>query len=93
MGVGKGAPDRGRDAADAEERAKKLRREELKVRALNGNGRVDYAIQEGVFDINLIAAIASHLSYWSDEDVGHFVISQLLSRHRVVKRSDSNKSL
>lgn len=54
---------------ESEERARKLRREEDKVRRLNANGRVDYAIQEGVFDINLIAAIASHLSYWSDEDV------------------------
>ncbi|WPH00276.1 Hypothetical protein R9X50_00310000 [Acrodontium crateriforme] len=71
--------------ADAEERAKKLRREEEKVRRLNANGRVDYAIQEGVFDINLIAAIASHLSYWSDEDVCHFIVSQLLSRHRIVR--------
>ncbi|EMC95971.1 hypothetical protein BAUCODRAFT_70900 [Baudoinia panamericana UAMH 10762] len=70
---------------EAEERAKKLRREEEKVRRLNSNGRVDYAIQEGVFDINIIAAIASHLSYWSDEDVSHFIISQLLSRHRIVR--------
>lgn len=76
-----GSPEWG----EAEERAKKLRREEEKVRRLNSNGRVDYAIQEGVFDINLIAAIASHLSYWSDEDVSHFIISQLLSRHRVVR--------
>jgi hypothetical protein len=70
---------------EAEERAKRLKREEEKVRRLNTNGRVDYAIQEGAFDINLIAAIASHLSYWSDEDVSHFIISQLLSRHRVVR--------
>ncbi len=70
---------------EAEDRAKRLKREEEKVRRLNSNGRVDYAIQEGAFDINLIAAIASHLSYWSDEDVSHFVISQLLSRHRVVR--------
>ena len=70
---------------EAEERAKRLKREEAKVRRLNSNGRVDYAIQEGAFDINLIAAIASHLSYWSDEDVSHFVVSQLLSRHRVVR--------
>jgi len=73
--------------AEAEARGKKLRREEEKVRRLNGNGRVDYAIQEGAFDINLLAAIASHLSYWGDEDVSHFMISQLLSRHRVVGRS------
>ncbi|KAK0919372.1 hypothetical protein LTR91_012759 [Friedmanniomyces endolithicus] len=70
---------------EAEERIKRLRREEGKVRKLNSNGRADYAIQEGAFDINLIAAIASHLSYWSDEDVSHYIISQLLSRHRIVR--------
>lgn len=31
---------------DADERAKKLQREEAKVRALNSNGRVDFSIQE-----------------------------------------------
>lgn len=31
---------------EAEEKSKKLRREEGKIRALNGNGRVDYSIQE-----------------------------------------------
>ncbi|KAM3081184.1 hypothetical protein ACMFMF_003100 [Clarireedia jacksonii] len=31
---------------EVEERAKKLRREEMKVRALNQNGRVDFSIQE-----------------------------------------------
>lgn len=74
---------------EAEERAKRFKREEDKVRRLNSNGRVDYAIQEGAFDINLIAAIASHLSYWSDEDVSHFIVSQLLSRHRVVRPSSA----
>lgn len=37
------------DAADwieAERKSQKLRREEMKVRALNRNGRVDYSIQE-----------------------------------------------
>ncbi|CAK3906654.1 related to phosphatidic acid-preferring phospholipase A1, contains DDHD domain [Lecanosticta acicola] len=83
LGAGaiKGSPE----WAEAEERGKRLRKEEEKVRKLNSNGRVDYAIQEGAFDINLIAAIASHLSYWSDEDVSHFIISQLLSRHRIVR--------
>nr|OQO31430.1 hypothetical protein B0A51_02141 [Rachicladosporium sp. CCFEE 5018] len=65
---------------EAKERGEKFKKEEAKVRRLNANGRVDYAIQEGAFDINLLAAIASHLSYWADEDVGHFVLSQLLSK-------------
>ena len=64
------------------ERARKMKREEAKVRALNSNGRVDYSIQEGVFDISLLASIASHLSYWADEDVNHFMVSQMLKRAR-----------
>ncbi|KAL4781914.1 DDHD domain-containing protein [Aspergillus varians] len=59
---------------------RKLKLEEEKVRLLNSNGRVDYSIQEGAFDISLIASLASHLSYWSDEDVNHFMLSQMLCR-------------
>ena len=42
--------DDGRDPewAEADERARRLRREEDKVRALNANGRVDFSIQEYV---------------------------------------------
>ncbi|CAP91618.1 Pc13g05490 [Penicillium rubens Wisconsin 54-1255] len=59
---------------------RRLKFEDAKVRALNANGRVDYSIQEGAFDISLIASIASHLTYWGDEDVNHFMLSQMLSR-------------
>ena len=40
--------DLGKNAAwmDADERAKRLKREEAKVKALNSNGRVDFSIQE-----------------------------------------------
>ena len=41
--------------------------------------------RRGVFDFSLIASIASHLSYWSDEDISHFMISQLLSKQRVIR--------
>ncbi|TGO09408.1 hypothetical protein BTUL_0166g00040 [Botrytis tulipae] len=79
------------DRAELEEKARKLKREEAKVRALNNNGRVDFSIQESVLDFNPINTIASHLSYWADEDVSHFLIGQLLSRHRSVARlSNSN---
>ena len=63
--------------------SRRLRREEAKVRALNSNGRVDYSIQEGVFDISLLASIASHLSYWADEDCTHFMVGQMLSKKGV----------
>lgn len=61
-------------------KANRLKHEEAKVRALNATGRIDFAIQEGVFDLSLISSLASHLGYWNDEDVAHFMISQLLSR-------------
>ncbi|KAJ5012530.1 putative phospholipase [Colletotrichum sp. SAR 10_99] len=77
------------DAADwieAERKSQKLRREEMKVRALNRNGRVDYSIQESVLDFNPMNTIASHMSYWSDEDVSHFILSQLLSNRSRANR-------
>ncbi|POR38760.1 Putative phospholipase C20G8.02, mitochondrial [Tolypocladium paradoxum] len=67
-------------------KARKLRAEETKVRALNRNGRVDYSIQESALDFNPINTIASHMSYWAEEDVNHFVLSQLLSNRMKRKR-------
>ncbi|KAI1179140.1 DDHD domain-containing protein [Nemania sp. FL0916] len=64
--------------AAEELKAQKLRREELKVRALNWNGRIDYTIQESALDFNPMNTIASHMCYWQDEDVSHFLCSQLL---------------
>jgi hypothetical protein len=79
------ASDGGEYSGASATRDRKMQREEAKVRALNSNGRVDYSIQEGVFDISLLASIASHLSYWADEDVNHFMIGQLLKRGREKK--------
>lgn len=41
----------------------------------------------GALDFNPLSTIASHLQYWGDEDVAHFLMSQLLSR----KDSDNEK--
>ncbi|KAK4176722.1 putative phospholipase [Triangularia setosa] len=68
---------------EEERKAQRLRREEGKIRGLNRNGRVDYCIQESVLDFNPMNTIASHMSYWADEDVAHFVLSQLLQGERV----------
>ncbi|KAL2262895.1 hypothetical protein VTK26DRAFT_9100 [Humicola hyalothermophila] len=64
---------------EEERKALRLRREEMKIRALNRNGRVDYCIQESVLDFNPINTIASHIGYWADEDVVHFMLSQMLA--------------
>ncbi|KAK4654265.1 hypothetical protein QC762_402320 [Podospora pseudocomata] len=68
---------------EEERKAQRMRREEGKIRGLNRNGRVDYCIQESVLDFNPMNTIASHMSYWADEDVAHFVLSQLLQGERV----------
>ncbi|KAJ5898605.1 hypothetical protein N7504_008893 [Penicillium tannophilum] len=70
----------GEDDTYHDEQERKMKFEDAKVRSLNSNGRIDYSIQEGAFDISLIASIASHLTYWGDEDVNHFILSQMLSR-------------
>ena len=67
------------DWVEAEEKARKLRREEMKVRALNQNGRVDFSIQESVLDFNPINTIASHLAYWY---VPPFLASALIEKRR-----------
>ncbi|KAF4342721.1 phospholipase mitochondrial [Fusarium beomiforme] len=76
------------ETVDGDKKARKMRNEEAKVRALNRNGRVDYSIQESVLDFNPINTIASHMSYWADEDVNHFVLSQMLSNRSSVKKDE-----
>lgn len=74
-----------------QEKAKRLRKEEAKVRALNSNGRVDYHIQEGMFDVSLLASIASHLSYWADADVNHFMIGQMLKSNEKNRKREEER--
>lgn len=46
-------------------------------------------VLRSVLDFNPINTIASHMAYWQDEDVSHFVMSQLLSNK--VKREKEAK--
>jgi len=43
-------------------------------------------IRRSALDFNPINTIASHMGYWADEDVNHFVLSQLLSNRRKSKK-------
>ncbi|KAF9354135.1 hypothetical protein BGX26_008052 [Mortierella sp. AD094] len=47
-----------------------------KVRALNKTGRVDWCLQEGVFESAYLSALSVHMQYWSDSDVAAFIIRQ-----------------
>lgn len=72
-----------KESSEGEQQKRKLKPAEIekikdKLRALNPSGRLDYSIQEGVLDISLLAAIASHMSYFENEDVASFVLKRLM---------------
>lgn len=69
----------------------KQRMAQRKVWALNRNGRVDFSIQEGALDFSPISTIASHIGYWGEEDVSHFMLSQVLSRTERQKPSGNSE--
>jgi hypothetical protein len=58
--------------------------------AINAFVANSYFYVRGAFDISLIASIASHLTYWGDEDVNHFMLSQMLSRKSRHRLKGSN---
>ena len=66
-----GTGDGGGQAGMIGREERRVKREDDKVRALNRTGRIDFSIQEGVFDLSVIASIASHLSYWGDDVCSH----------------------
>ncbi|KAF9433314.1 hypothetical protein BGZ76_009622 [Entomortierella beljakovae] len=49
---------------------------QAKVRALNKTGRVDWCLQEGVFESAYLSALSVHMQYWSDSDVSAFILRQ-----------------
>lgn len=45
----------------------------------NDHGRVDFSIEESLFENAYVSAISSHFSYWEDVDVAAFLVVELLS--------------
>lgn len=81
------------------------RQEADKLKAINSTGRVDFVIQvlhlickltwqEGLFETSYLSAIAAHLQYWDDDDVAHFMLSQLLlgTQHKAHEKHDNRPS-
>jgi hypothetical protein len=44
---------------------------------LNRNGRVDYVLPQGMFDIDIISAVGAHIQYFDDADVADFLLREL----------------
>lgn len=49
--------------------------------------------QEGLFEASYLSAIAAHLQYWNDEDMAHFMLSQLLlgAEHTKIQEKAAEK--
>jgi hypothetical protein len=45
----------------------------------NRYGRLDFCLEESLFENSYVSAIRSHLSYWDDIDVASFLACELLS--------------
>ncbi|GMM53468.1 putative carboxylic ester hydrolase [Maudiozyma humilis] len=52
-----------------------------KLTALNCNGRVDYSLRPNILDVDVIAALKSHVSYFEETDIAGFVMLELLKPH------------
>ncbi|ODQ81399.1 hypothetical protein BABINDRAFT_160738 [Babjeviella inositovora NRRL Y-12698] len=75
---------------EKKEAKKEVKRGEVSGKALakitkcNANGRVDYALPTGLFDISLVSALAAHVTYFEDADVAGFMLQELLKEKEVV---------
>ena len=64
----------------------KLTDEQLaKLSSLNYNGRVDYELKQGYFDLTIISSISAHVSYFEDENIAGFILKEVLAKHEKVK--------
>lgn len=50
------------------------------IHHFNDHGRIDYVLQDALLESAYLAAISSHFSYWSDEDVAIFLVKQLFNK-------------
>lgn len=45
----------------------------------NHHGRVDFSVEEALFENSYLAAISSHFSYWDDIDIASFLAIEFCS--------------
>lgn len=62
------------------------------IHKLNKNGRVDYVLPQGLFDIDIINAVVSHIGYFDDPNVADFLLSELWKNPLAKKEPTMTKS-
>ena len=54
-------------------------RDLLILKTLNNTGRIDFCLQQGMFDFLLVSAVSAHVLYFEDEDTAAFVMKEILT--------------
>ncbi len=52
----------------------------VELQQLNKNGRLDYSLPQGYFEIDVINALGSHTQYLKDENVASFILKELWNK-------------
>lgn len=55
----------------------KLAMSHPKLLSFNHHGRVDFSLEESLFESSYISAISSHMSYWADIDIAAFLAVEI----------------
>lgn len=50
------------------------------LKQLNKNGRLDYSLPQGYFEIDMVNALGSHTQYLKDENVASFILKELWNK-------------
>ncbi|KAH6568181.1 hypothetical protein BASA60_008753 [Batrachochytrium salamandrivorans] len=74
MGTTSGSQPSGGDGVG---KAVKAADQNSDIRSLNPNGRLDYALQEGVLENPYLSSLGVHMSYWDDSDCSMFILKEL----------------
>ncbi|KAL2911870.1 hypothetical protein HK105_208653 [Polyrhizophydium stewartii] len=64
-------------AADTAAKAARAIENNDDIHSLNPNGRIDFALQEGILENPYLSSLGSHMSYWADADCAMFILKEL----------------
>lgn len=52
------------------------------IKLLNPKGRLDFSIQKGLLENDILSSLGSHMSYWKDSDVNVFILRELFNSNK-----------
>jgi hypothetical protein len=62
--------------SDGSEEAKDIERPQSRLFYFNRHGRMDFSLEEALFENAYLSAISSHFCYWDDPDISTFIANE-----------------